>query len=303
MLRCQAGSISCAKCWVSMKSPRCRPPRSIKRAVSSISPRCWRMHPENGSRQIGRSVRSARRQPRIVWDRRSLMRGAMRCSPSSASPGRTTRDLDAPDLITPTNQPSATANLETGNLARQRNGRLNGGQRGRASTAVSRRDPQVPSNSAPLGPQASAELRDSLVAELNELGSSDDAATWAHRRLPEKNKLAPADAQTVEAAFAARLAVCAPADDERATKPRSAKPSIRRQRPKPGTRDNPLRSARKRRSEKIDKSVLTFPEPRRVRDRDHVRFVAKQPCLICGRQPADAHHVRFSQQVRRLVAK
>ena len=45
----------------------------------------------------------------------------------------------------------------------------------------------------------------------------------------------------------------------------------------------------------IDKSVLAFPEPRRIRDRDHVRYVAKQPCLVCGRQPADAHHLRFAQ--------
>jgi hypothetical protein len=37
------------------------------------------------------------------------------------------------------------------------------------------------------------------------------------------------------------------------------------------------------------------PEPRRVRDRDHVKFVGKQPCLICGRRPADAHHLRFAQ--------
>ena len=58
---------------------------------------------------------------------------------------------------------------------------------------------------------------------------------------------------------------------------------------------NPLRPVHKRRSQTIDKSVLTFPEPRRIRDRDHVRFVAKQPCLICGRQPSDAHHVRFAQ--------
>ena len=57
-------------------------------------------------------------------------------------------DLDAPDLITPTNQPSATAKPESGNLSRQGNGRLNGGQRGRAPTAVSRRDHQLPSNSA-----------------------------------------------------------------------------------------------------------------------------------------------------------
>jgi hypothetical protein len=32
-----------------------------------------------------------------------------------------------------------------------------------------------------------------------------------------------------------------------------------------------------------------------VRDKAHVRFVSKQPCLVCGRQPADAHHLRFAQ--------
>jgi hypothetical protein len=40
---------------------------------------------------------------------------------------------------------------------------------------------------------------------------------------------------------------------------------------------------------------LSFPEPRRIRDRDHIRYVIKQPCLICGRRPADAHHLPFSQ--------
>jgi hypothetical protein len=38
-----------------------------------------------------------------------------------------------------------------------------------------------------------------------------------------------------------------------------------------------------------------LPEPRRVRDREHVRYVAKQPCLVCGRQPSDPHHLRFAQ--------
>jgi hypothetical protein len=45
----------------------------------------------------------------------------------------------------------------------------------------------------------------------------------------------------------------------------------------------------------IDKTVLALPEPRRVRDRDHVRFVARHPCLLCGRQPSDPHHLRFTQ--------
>ena len=45
----------------------------------------------------------------------------------------------------------------------------------------------------------------------------------------------------------------------------------------------------------IDKSVLTFGEPRRQRDKEHLKFVAAQPCLLCGRTPADAHHLRFAQ--------
>ena len=46
---------------------------------------------------------------------------------------------------------------------------------------------------------------------------------------------------------------------------------------------------------RIDKSVLTIAEPKRLRDKGHLRFVASQPCLICGRQPSDPHHLRFAQ--------
>ena len=28
---------------------------------------------------------------------------------------------------------------------------------------------------------------------------------------------------------------------------------------------------------------------------DYLRFVASQPCLVCGRQPSDPHHLRFAQ--------
>jgi hypothetical protein len=27
----------------------------------------------------------------------------------------------------------------------------------------------------------------------------------------------------------------------------------------------------------------------------HLRFVALQPCLLCGRSPSDPHHLRFAQ--------
>jgi hypothetical protein len=46
---------------------------------------------------------------------------------------------------------------------------------------------------------------------------------------------------------------------------------------------------------KIDKSVLALAEPKRRRDKSHLRFVASQPCMVCGRQPSDPHHLRFAQ--------
>ncbi len=45
----------------------------------------------------------------------------------------------------------------------------------------------------------------------------------------------------------------------------------------------------------VDKSILAIAAPRRIRDKEHLRFVASQPCLICGRSPSHAHHVRFAQ--------
>ena len=46
---------------------------------------------------------------------------------------------------------------------------------------------------------------------------------------------------------------------------------------------------------KIDKSQLAIAEPKRLRDKVHLKFVASQPCLVCGRQPSDPHHLRFAQ--------
>jgi Rad52/22 family double-strand break repair protein len=46
---------------------------------------------------------------------------------------------------------------------------------------------------------------------------------------------------------------------------------------------------------RIDKSQLPLAEPKRLRDKAHLKFVASQPCLVCGRQPSDPHHLRFAQ--------
>ena len=111
-------------------------------------------------------------------------------------------DLDAPDLAAPTSRTGpATVDGNT-------NSRLNGSQRVAAPRNAARREATVPSRSptAILGAEAPAELRDRLIAELNDLGSGDEAALWAHRCLPEKNRLNATDAQSVEEAFQSRLA-------------------------------------------------------------------------------------------------
>src|SRR5262249_10612359 len=45
----------------------------------------------------------------------------------------------------------------------------------------------------------------------------------------------------------------------------------------------------------IDKSNLTISTPRRYRNREHLRYVAQQACLVCGRRPSDPHHLAFTQ--------
>jgi hypothetical protein len=45
----------------------------------------------------------------------------------------------------------------------------------------------------------------------------------------------------------------------------------------------------------IDKTGLPISTPRRIRDKEHLRYVASQPCIICGRAPGHAHHLRFAQ--------
>jgi hypothetical protein len=52
------------------------------------------------------------------------------------------------------------------------------------------------------------------------------------------------------------------------------------------------------RAASINKTVFALPVSQRIRDREHVKSVTNQPCLVCGRRPADAHHLRFAQHRR-----
>lgn len=59
--------------------------------------------------------------------------------------------------------------------------------------------------------------------------------------------------------------------------------------------DRPVAAAAFQPNYKIDKSVLAISEPRRLRDPEHLRFVASKGCLVCGKNRAQAHHLRFTQ--------
>jgi hypothetical protein len=196
-------------------------------------------------------------------------------------------DLDAPDLVAP-----ATPSARTEPSAGKTKGHLNGGQEQSAPHSSISRSAKVASSPPKqlLEPEASAALRERLTAELNGLNTAEDAATWAHRVLSIKDTLSAADAECVEKAFQARLTVIK-AEDEA--------PNIARPEP---TRSRPGRR-KKGQQASVDKTVLTLPAPRRIRDRDHVQSVAKQPCLVCGRRPADAHHLRFAQSRARAQSQ
>ena len=53
---------------------------------------------------------------------------------------------------------------------------------------------------------------------------------------------------------------------------------------------------RRQENEDGEPGALAFPKERRIRNKDHLQFVAQQPCLICGRRPSHAHHLRFAQR-------
>ncbi len=183
-------------------------------------------------------------------------------------------DLDAPDLIGPDAQTESIDSKSVGN-----GGQPTSSNR-RAGNAKANKF-NSPSPKSELSVALSASLRAELLREIEGLNAADGAALWAQRRLPAKNQLSVTDAHQVEETFAAKLALISP----EGSKGQDAGA---------GGMGN-VSLAENIGTLQIDKSMLVFPEPRRIRDRQHVRHVIKQPCLVCGRRPSDPHHLRFAQ--------
>src|SRR5712692_5746268 len=158
-----------------------------------------------------------------------------------------------------------------------------------------------------LDPNTSAALRDELVHEVAGLSSAQEAARWARTALSAKNTLTASDARLLELAFELRLSALDGEQSQPATSPGSPDTPENADR-SPATRATRLAALEPRsengaavseRSVKpagIDKSALPIGEARRYRDKAHLKFVASQPCLICGRRPCDPHHIRFAQK-------
>jgi hypothetical protein len=139
-----------------------------------------------------------------------------------------------------------------------------------------------------LSTDESAALRDRLLGEIAGLQSQESATNWAGKALAAKNRLTAEDAKLLEEAFEKRSELL-PSESAEVVK---VDPSEGFSAGGQGIGKTDERSADQ---PGIDKSVLTVGAPRRYRNRDHLRFVMHQPCLLCGRKPSDAHHIRFVQ--------
>ena len=149
-------------------------------------------------------------------------------------------DLDAPDLGTPIPEPNQILGLD-------------------------QQAQRKPATNPILDAEQSAKLRDQLIAQIEQLGSADDAAEWARRNIAAKNTLTATDASTVESVFKARLIALdrdqldpTPAADDR------GRPDLTGGSETPGISGNS--SARERHNSRpvVQKSIrlLRFAQPR-----------------------------------------
>jgi hypothetical protein len=188
-------------------------------------------------------------------------------------------DLDAPDLCEwPNAPPSSTSDQGQTPVTPQGwgNGRIRRGLK-TAPRAV-------------LEASQSAELRDKLIAEIAAITSPDGAAVWARQALAAKSSLTASDAGLVESAFECKLSEISSSDPASRGKEDARTTGI-----DGGQNAGVAEGVGPDHSTGIDKSSLAIAAPRRYRNREHLRFVMQQPCLICGRKPSDPHHLRYMQ--------
>jgi ERF superfamily len=226
-------------------------------------------------------------------------------------------DLDAPDLNLRAGAPKKEGEPNEGDAAQLTIAQADAtpDPRGRAKGAL---QPalRVPANDGPavrlssarkdagprpvraaLSAEESATLRDQLITDLNRLQSSDEAADWVHTNLAVKNTLTATDADSVEASFRDMVLTL------------EAEPAVNEGQIDPAKDDGvgpPGAQAFVETAEVSEASPIILPPKRsgrrrvgvkaiRLRDKEHCRYLTTQPCVVCGRTPSEAHHLRFAQ--------
>ncbi len=220
-------------------------------------------------------------------------------------------DLDAPDL--------PGIKLDSGTAGPSDPAKMNGHAVATAThpSPSRRRGPyrQLRPSAPILDAEASAALRDKLTTEIATLGAADVAIEWARHSIAAKNTLTAEDARAVESVYRDHMEALEALAPEPEPPTQDLSDNLRSSLSPPaftgpdghssgGTRPmmiEPQKGVDQRGSrssakiEGIDKSVLAISGPRRYRNKEHLRFVAQQACLVCGRTPSDPHHLRFMQ--------
>ncbi|MES2602840.1 MAG: ERF family protein, partial [Pseudomonadota bacterium] len=232
-------------------------------------------------------------------------------------------DLDAPDL----QNPEVSRTIEP--AANNQNGNSQHAGASTAPAASSKTQAAVVRGA--LDTDTSRSMRLQVQSNIDALTTIEALQVRAADILKAKNRLVASDAKLIEQAFTDKMVALQdqapgtnaypsiadgkPSDDPQSTPPDTSAPvgSPKEKRKKPRKRKGngngegivPISmvietistepSVNTTEQPKIDKSELALGEPRRHRDKAHLRFVASQPCLICERSPSDAHHLRFAQ--------
>lgn len=133
---------------------------------------------------------------------------------------------------------------------------------------------------------ASGELRDVLVTELRALQESDELTSWAQRRLPAKNTLMLDDARIIEATYRSILDTVL-STEELTSSDGSSIAATEQQAPRDSTIDVS--------NDHAAEANGLLNRPLRRRSKAHLAFVRAHPCVVCEREPCDAHHLKFAQ--------
>src|SRR5262249_10338059 len=129
------------------------------------------------------------------------------------------------------------------------------------------------------------------------------------KTLAAKNTLTFADASVVDAAFRERIQVLEPElrvsePGDRATTQSSTEIKSGAEATDTVRLAGPFEVSlpfqmppRPTKSVRIRPATANSPvaKSRRSRNKDHLKFISSQPCTVCGRQPCEAHHLRYAQ--------